>query len=436
MDKLNILVLHSLGSPNSAPNFLLHHVFSLRKNFPEHQYVYHDTGLPIPDYVRDAEFDAIILDVTFLCARWSPPEFFMRLKEDYAFVKHSNAVKIAFPQDEYDCNELLDDWMCDWRVDVVFSVISSNWELLYPRYHQAGAIKLGYTGYVDESLLRIEPQAFEHRRIDIGYRARKLPPYFGRTGETKWLIGESVSRLARENGMNADIVLGDQGTLLGRAWLDFINDCKFTLGANSGSSLLDPRGDIQRKVRAYLRRHPNAAFDEVESQCFPGLDGKHQFTAISPRVLEAALLNSCQILVEGDYSEIIRPWEHYIPIRSDASNFGEVLEAMRDRSLVQRLIQNCRSAILDVQELRYRDKAQKVLALIESLAERKGTRSSSKKIGRIAQRYEEEMQERYRRMWRKRELRHKLARIVDDYPSISRLARATYALARKFAHTR
>lgn len=431
MDKLNILVLHRLGSPNSAPNFLPHHVFSLKANFPDHHYIYHDVSLPIPDYVKDAVFDAIILDVTFLCARWSPKELFLRLKDEYAFVKDSDAVKIAFPQDEYDCNELLDDWMCEWKVDVVFSVISSNWEILYPKYHKYGTIKLGYTGYVDESLLKIEPQPFESRHIDIGYRARKLPPYFGRIGETKWLIGERIARLAGEKGLAVDIVLGDQGTLVGKSWLNFINNCKFTLGANSGSSLIDPKGDIQHSVRAYLRSAPNASFEEVETHCFPELDGKYQFTAISPRVLEAALLNSCQVLVDGDYSGIIKPWEHYIPIRDDASNFEEVISAMREKGLVQKMIQNCRTAILDVKELRYQDKANKVIGLIQDLVTEKHIVSSTEDAVRIAKQYEDEMDKKYKAMWRKQDLRYKIVRLVDDYPAAARVARMVYAFTKK-----
>ena len=66
MDKLNILVLHSLGDPKLAPRVLQKHVFSLEINFPEHNYLYHDSALSIPDYVKQTRFDAILLDVSFL----------------------------------------------------------------------------------------------------------------------------------------------------------------------------------------------------------------------------------------------------------------------------------------------------------------------------------------------------------------------------------
>tara|TARA_R110001599_G_scaffold171353_1_gene362341 strand:- start:366129 stop:367421 length:1293 start_codon:yes stop_codon:yes gene_type:complete len=416
MDRLSILVLHSLGDPAFAPAFLSHHVFALQRNFPEHDYLYHDATLPLPEYVAEQDFDAIILDVTFLTARWASLEFLQARKDAYAFVRESAAVKIAFPQDEYDCNVLLDDWMCEWNVDVVFSVIASGWDVLYPRYHKYGNIRLGYTGYIDESLIDRPTKPFNVRTIDIGYRARKLPPYFGRIGQTKWTIGRDVSTLGRQANLNIDIELGDQGTLYGDDWLKFIDNSKFTLGANSGSSLLDPTGAIQRHVRAYLLAHPEAAFEEVEAACFMGQEGLYSFTAISPRVLEAALLNSAQILVDGEYSSIIKPGEHYIAIRQDASNFEEVRAAMSDTAEVFNMIKRCRESILSVDALRYRNKAKMILELIGDLATQKKLLPNHNRTRSVISRYMAEMPSKYQSRWRSQRFRAKVMRAVASHP--------------------
>ena len=423
MDSLSILVLHNLGNPDLAPRFLNHHVFALRNNYPNHNYLYHDAALSIPNYVADQDFDAIILDVSFLRVRWMGDDFFQKRKKSYSFVKNSNAVKIAFPQDEYDCNKLLDDWMCEWKIDIVFSVIPSSWGVLYPRYSKCGEIRLGYTGYIDESLLNTPIKAFSERSIDIGYRAKKLPPYFGRIGENKWTIGRDVSLLAKRAGLVTDIELGDAGTLYGKAWLDFMADSKFTLGANSGSSLLDPIGEIQRKVRLFVAANPEATFEQVELECFPGEEGHYSFTAISPRVLEAALLGSAQILVNGEYSGIVKPYEHFIPIHADASNFADVVEAMSDTDAVHRMIGRCREAILSVDELRYKKKAEMVLNLISDLSSRKKISVNSEKIKRTINTYKNEMQPKYRAYWRRQYLRSKVAKAIAPYPIAYRALR-------------
>jgi hypothetical protein len=425
MDRLSILVLHCLGNPALAPAFLNHHVFALQRNFPDHDYLYHDATLPLPDYVSEQDFHAIILDVTFLTARWASLDFLCARKNAYAFVRESSAIKVAFPQDEYDCNALLDDWMCEWNVDVVFSVIASGWDVLYPRYHMQGDIRLAYTGYIDESLINWPSKPFHKRTIDIGYRAKKLPPYFGRVGQAKWTIGRDVARLGRNSGLNVDIELGDQGTLFGEEWLKFIGNSKFTLGANSGSSLLDPIGNIQRHVRAYLVDNPEANFDEVESACFPGQEGLHSFTAISPRVLEAALLNSAQILVDGEYSGIIKPSEHYIAIREDASNFEEVRSVMSDTGEVIKMISRCRDSILSVDALRYRNKARLILELIGDLSSRKNIPINHSNLLNVISNYKEDMSEKYKTYWLRQNFRLSVAKAVAPYPMLDRILRST-----------
>lgn len=370
MKRLKVLVLHNLGNPAAAPAFLSNHLWALRNSCPEHHYVYHDIGVDSPGGLGGIDFDAVILDVTLLWARWAEDNRLERIKRDYQFIKDLPAVKIALPQDEYDCNEILDDWLCEWNVDLVFSVIDGNWDVLYPKYSKIGTIRLAYTGYIDDSLLRVRPVPWNDRPIEIGYRARKLPPYFGSLGETKWRIGLEVKRLADRAGVVTDIVVGDGGALLGDSWLKFINECRFSLGANSGSSLLDPVGAIQRSVRAYMAEHPRAPFDEVERNCFPGLDRIHEFTAISPRVLEAGMLESCQILVEGNYSGILKPWEHYIPIKPDASDFDTVLRAMRDRALCAELVANCKTTLLDFKGLRYESYARSIIDAVFEMAGR------------------------------------------------------------------
>lgn len=424
MSRLNILILHRLGPVRLAPLFLQRHVFSLSTYFPEHNYIYHDTHLPLPGYIRDASFDAIILDVTFLCVRWAGDAVYNDIKTEFSFVRNSGALKIAFPQDEYDCHKILDDWMCEWNVDVLYSVISSHWDILYPRFHKVGEIRLGYTGYIDEEIIKIAPKPFASRAIDVGYRARKLPPYFGRIGEIKGAIGEAFSRRAKFFSLKTDIVVGDAGTLLGQSWLDFINNCKFTLGSNSGSSLLDPYGDIQRKVRSYILANPGADFLEVEENCFKGDDGLHAFTAISPRVFEAGLLESCQILVKGDYSHVISPWEHYIPIESDASDFTVVYEAMRDPVLVERLRKNCREALLSFDGLRAKGCAFSVIELISSYKTARNIQSSTEFVDRLVVKYNAEMVPAYLAHWRKQFLKQRLSATLKKFPLIDSVVRA------------
>jgi hypothetical protein len=314
--------------------------------------------------------------------------------------------------------------MCDWNIDVVFSVISSHHDVLYPQYHRRGTIKVGYTAYLDDSLRDQVCKPFHQRGIDIGYRARKLPPYFGRLGHNKATIGGLVEQFSSLAGLRTDIALGQASELLGQKWLDFINDSKFTLGANSGSSMLDPVGDIQRRVREYSDQHPDADFDEVEKICFPGIDGQYQFTAISPRVIEAAMLNSCQILVEGDYSNLIEPWVHFLPLKADASNFSEILRAMKEQPLVDKVIKACREKIVNTPQLKQKHSTEVMIQTIIDGLNSRGVNSNSDQVARCIDRYAHEMRSQYQRTWRAQKFRHTVKSALSKHPRLFRFVRS------------
>ena len=81
-----------------------------------------------------------------------------------------------------------------------------------------------------------------------------------------------------------------------------------------------------------MAEHPDAGYDEIEAACFPGRDGELALFAISPRHLEACATRTGQILVEGAYSGMLEPGQHYLPVRADLSTSGDVLDEARDEA--------------------------------------------------------------------------------------------------------
>ncbi len=363
-NRLNILTLYQIREPKKSRSSLLNHITFLERSYPEHNYLYHNALIDLPESIKDLEFDAIILDVTFLALRWGGGEKFLRMKQEYAFIADKNSYKIAFPQDDYDCCAVLDNWMYEYNVNIVYSVCEQSfWPVLYPKLSEYGVLRLAYTAYLDDStsypVSFIKP--FNQRTIDVGYRAHKLPYYFGYLGQEKWKIGTIFSKYAKKYSLKCDISVNNNKVILGKDWVDFINNSKFTLGANSGSSMIDPFGNIQRQVKLYCLDNPMASFEEVESLFFPGIDGQYVMTALSPRVLEAGMLKSSQILVKGEYSGILHPWEHYIPIDSDGGNFEEVYDAMMDVKFVTNIARHCYETLRDSEKLYYKHHANMIL---------------------------------------------------------------------------
>lgn len=427
----SVLILHQMGNPQLVPGFLPKHLRSFADTYPECPCLFHDVSLPLPQSVQRLPFDAVFLDVTMLRTRWQGNRARESIESTCAFLTDSPAIKFAFPQDEYDCSAILDEWMCRWKVDVVHSVIDGYHDILYPQYHRQGRIELGFTGYIDEKLVDREWTRWPDRAIDVGYRAKQLPPYFGRIGELKSSVALDFLAHAAGRGLRTDIAIGDRHAIKGDGWMKFVESCRFMIGTPSGSSLLDPHGEIQSSVRRYMRAHPSAPFEEVERMCFAGKDGLQEFTAISPRILEAALAGTGQLLVEGSYSGLLRAGEHFIELASDASNIAEVIDAMNDHTQVARTIRNCRSALLDHGQLRYRARDKKLLSQILAHSPHAVTPEQSTTMRAAISEYEIASRGLYRQLWKAQANRARLSRFLDSTPApLSRLIRCGLAAIR------
>jgi hypothetical protein len=374
---LRVLVLHEIDDPASARRTSINHAFCLIKYAPQHEYTLHSARQPVTARLRNQTFDAIILDTTFLCWRWAKPKalWLDRILKEYDFVAKSDAVKIALPQDEYDHTKVLDDWLANWKVDLVYSVCHEHSDEFYPRTGRHAQIVEGLTGYIDDTdvaLMRKFAVPFGERKIDVGYRAKALPAYFGRLGRIKSELGDHFRARMDCRGLKLDISSRPQDVLVGDAWLQFLGDCKFTLGCESGSSLLDARGEIRACVEGQLQRNRLASFEDLERTCFPGQDMKRVYSAIGPRLFEAAIARSCQILTPGRYADALTSGEHYISMAVDCSNADEVFEQMRDERANVARIEACYQALVDNPKFRYRHFVAGLLANIGLIAEKKG----------------------------------------------------------------
>jgi hypothetical protein len=291
-----------------------------------------------PPWLRHLKFDAVVLHTTFLAVRWNP--WFEQWKRRSEWLGDVEALKIALPQDEYDRAHLLDDWLDELGVSVVGTVLdAAHRDELYPIVSQKAAFYDVLTGYVDDEAAervagRIVP--LRDRPIDIVYRARRLPYWYGSHGQLKHRIGEVAAELAPAHGISTDISTRAPETVLGDAWLDFLGSGRATVGVESGVSVLDRRGEIQRQMQELLREEPALTFEEASQRMPPGWDD-YRFFAVSPRHFEAVATKTAQILVEGSYSGAFEAGRHFIPVKRDLSDIDAALEQAGDARLLEEL---------------------------------------------------------------------------------------------------
>ena len=143
----------------------------------------HSARQPVTSRLRNQNFDAIILDTTFLCWRWAKPKslWLDRILDEYAFVARSDAVKVALPQDEYDHTEILDAWLADWKVDLLYSACHEQRDDVLSSRRKHAQIVEGLTGYIDDTDIALMQKfaiPFRQREIDVGYRAKVVACVF------------------------------------------------------------------------------------------------------------------------------------------------------------------------------------------------------------------------------------------------------------------
>ena len=109
-----------------------------------------------------------------------------------------------------------------------------------------------------------------------------------------------------------------------------VANSKAVLGTESGSSFVDFTGEVQGRVEAFERDHPEAPFDVVRDQFLEGRDGEIVIHVISPRCFEAAALRTLMVLYPGTYSGALEAGRHYVPLARDHSNMAEVVAIIRD----------------------------------------------------------------------------------------------------------
>lgn len=331
---MRLLILYWFPTTQEMRSAVTRHLHALDGR--GHELVYHNSYAESPAWLRGLEFDGVILHTTFLCERWS--DRFARHRGRYAWVAGLPCTKIALPQDEYDHSETLDEWLAELGVEWVFSCFDADVRpVLYPRLHDRARFLRVLTGYVDEGMAeRCSSRMLAHddRPNDIVYRAAHLPYWFGSHGQLKHRVADAVARRAAAHGLTADISTRWEDTIFGDAWSEFLMSGRAVLGVESGSSVLDRRGELQAQIRRLLTDRPGLTFDEVDRLMPPGWDA-WTFFAISPRHLEAVVTKTCQVLVEGEYSGVLVPGRHYLPLRRDLSNLDDVLEKLRDRQLLR-----------------------------------------------------------------------------------------------------
>ncbi len=202
------------------------------------------------------------------------------------------------------------------------------------------------TGYVDKKLLGFEPVPFSLRTKEVSYRGSLAPFYFGKVAYEKSQIGEAFLAATQHTELRTDISSRLEDRIGGDAWLRFLATSRATLGVESGASIVDFDGQVERETTDFLKKSPGANFDVVFEKVLKKYEGNVRYLTISPRHLEAAATGTVQIMYEGDFGGHLQAHKHYFPLNRDFSNLRDCLDFLNSSDQVLQMSLQIRKDIL------------------------------------------------------------------------------------------
>lgn len=325
------------------------HAFARHSRFPVWEV---NADLGFPDRLRDIHPTVVVLHYSLFGAGR-----YLLGDAMHAFVRDADAFKVAYFQDEHHFCRNRFGFVNEVGIDLVYThVHPEDVDAVWGRYAPGTTARFNYPGYVDSEMIAAadrfaRPDA--QRDIDVGYRGRPLPPYMGSGSAEKALIGDGFRERAESTPLRVDIDTSETGRLYGDSWYRFLGRCRATLGVESGTSFLDLEDEVYRDYAARLADSRPVTLEALMDGPMGRLDHNYSYRTISPRHFEAAAFRICQVLFEGEYSGVLKPMVHYLPLKKDFSNFDEIVTQLSDDGLRRKITDNAHRDLIASERYSY-----------------------------------------------------------------------------------
>ncbi len=293
-------------------------IFAWKACFPG-RVVFLNIGFPFnPAWVAQLDPELVLVDATALAARYTRVGL-GGLRRAMAAVP-ARARRVAAPLDEFLGLQALRDILVEARIDLLLTALEpALWDSVYPAARRPFALRRFLTSYVDDALMRRASSDLARRPIAVSYRAWETPDWLGEMGVLKREVGLRAAAWAAARGCHADVAVDGERRLVGEAWIRLLGVSRAVVGVEGGSSRVDLEGQPQ-------------PFAEIR--------------AMSPRHLEAVATRTFQVLVEGDYSDVLEAGTHYQPVRRDLSDIEAALDLSRDLPRAQAMVDRAHDQIV------------------------------------------------------------------------------------------
>ncbi|WP_133126952.1 hypothetical protein [Legionella nagasakiensis] len=309
------------------------------------------------------DYDVIIIHYS-VCVLF---EYFLPKYLMNKIIKY-NGLKIQIIQDEFRWINRMANRLELLGIDILIS--SLNTENIKKVYHHYGLryVKKYHSlpGYVPNYLLTRNSPPIENRNNHLTYRGRQLHYYYGAVSQEKSTIETYFKEISRKYNLKVNLASKEDERLYGEDWINLIQSSKAVLGVEGGASIFDFDETISLNVNKYLMYYPGVDFSIVAKEVLKPYEGNIIHRTITPRIFEAICLRTALVLYPGSYSNILIPWQHYIPIEKDGANVSVVVERLKDDSYLAEMTDRAYREIALNPELQFKNYISKLDILISN----------------------------------------------------------------------
>ncbi len=324
-------------------------------------------GKAIPDLITYGGFDVLLIPHHCRVC-WADKCFHPAVSE--AIIKFQG-YKALIVQDEYDQTNNTRQWILEHGIHHVFTAVpEEKIPVVYGEQIKNGVEFTNMlTGYVPANLIRHRtPRPLRERPLHIVYRCRTSGCWRGELCHQKVEIGKVVRAEAEKRRVPVDIEWTEEKLIFGKRWHHFLQSGRATLGTESGSNVFDLDGSITQKVLAALEMNPDLTYEDLRGTYFEDENLGVKMNQISPKFFEFIASGTALILFEGEYSGILRPHEHYIPLDRNYNNLSAVFEAIEDLPRLEAMVERAYADIIASDRYNYRAAVAKVDAIFSARA--------------------------------------------------------------------
>jgi len=349
---MRLLVLYHAGFTYTPT---VHHYLSAISRYSAFDVDYFNVDQSYGGKLDFSAYDAVYINYCVVSVnRIDPPPFMMLL---ISGLRRYGGVKIASVQDEYDFVNRTKVFLLQIGVDAVLTCVPQvgvrdiysepEFDRIYLRTIQ--------TAYLSDELMAVDPAEIlplAERPIALGYRGRALPYRLGDLGWHKTEIADQFKRACARAGVVCDIEVDEEKRFTGEAWLGFVRNCRVHLGTPSGANVFDFDGSLDCRMTERWNAKPGLPYQEVRDELLP-YEVAHDMGQVSARIFEAVAQKTALALLRGNYSGVVEPEEHYVPINPDYSNVDDVLKRILDVSAMQEMADRAFYHVLNDTRNRY-----------------------------------------------------------------------------------